>query len=258
MNLAILLHTTFTRFGKAKRTIESFLNAGQENFKKNGFSWKIYVADTGEFTMEKIDFYRKRRELVDYNYLGWDTSPAITRNFLMSKIEEEYIWKIDDDFLLDGREKPIEIMNLLEKQKDLGLVGMSVAGGDRISPYIYNVEKTDRMIFKPTKPKYKDFNGLLYQYCDVTPDCWIAKREIFPECNYDERYHVSEGLHPDFFIQIKETKWKVAYTPSSVVSHTKWKKGAPRNCAFYNKKRSRNTSAVKFCAKWGVKSTNKI
>jgi len=109
-------------------------------------------------------------------------------------------------------------------------------------------------------------------YCDVTPDCFIARKEIFPKCWWDERYHVCEGLHTDFFAQIKyKSDWKVAYAPDHVMytfkHDEKWFKTADqRRKTFYNRKRFRNMTYKgengakrnivdysKFCKKWGVK-----
>lgn len=250
-NIAILLHTTFTRWSDAIKTIESF----------KGF--KVYVADTGELTIGKLNDYKElERKGHRVYHLGWDISPAITRNFLIDQITEPYIWKVDDDFIFNEKCKAMEIVSLLENNPDIGLVGMSVASEVRVSRFVFNVTKTNKMKLEAVrKPKRENHAGIEYYYCDITPDCWIARKEIFPECNYDERYHVSEGLHTDFFCHIKfNTNWKVAYTPDSIMHHTKWEKDREQNKkSFYHQKRFRNLGQTdKFCKKWEVEKINRL
>jgi len=253
MEIAILLHSTFNRLENLKKTVESF-----------GYDYKIYLAWTGELNGEVMSYLDLlNSEGHEAYYLGWDTSPAVTRNYLIEKITEPYIWKIDDDFILTGDEKPGDIIEVLKKEgRRLALVGMSVAGDKRVSPFIYNANFVDkRLKLESVKnPEWKKVGNVNYHYCDITPDCWIARREIFPECNYDMRFHVSEGLHPDFFLQIKKKGYKVAYTPDSVVYHTKWQKGNKINKdSFYNQMRFRNLhNTNKFCEKWEITGTNII
>ena len=282
-DIAVLLHTTFTRFPLAKETIKSF---------KANERFKIYVSDTGAITPEKLDFYKKlEKEGHRTFFTGWDTSPAITRNFLLEFIEEPYVFKVDDDFKYTERVKEQDAINLLKSQEDLGLVAFSVESRRKKSPFIYDVvrkyvgksekvyEKTPegaKKVYPGPRPEViemvepreplKEYNGIHYQPCDVTPDCWIAKREIFPECNYDENFHVSEGLHSDFFLTIKyKTNWKVAYLPNNVVYTFKYDGefniyGADgRRDVFYSKHRFRNLDKRdrRIAKKWGVVSVSK-
>ena len=255
MDIAVILHSTFTRFEKLKVAVDSLIE--NERF-------KIYIAYTGELDYKKLKYFESYGERVDFNYCGWDTSPAVTRNFLIDKTEENYIFKFDDDFIYSQETCNVDdIIKLLGGKPKIGLVGISVIGNKRKSPFIYNVSITDEMKLEPIKnPEIITDEKIKYYYCDITPDCWIAKKEIFPQCNYDERYHVSEGLHPDFFLQIKQSKWKVIYTESCSIFHSKWEKGAKREkdvSNFYYRKRFRNLkNQDKFLSKWKVKRTNII
>ena len=252
--IAVILHTTFTRFEMAKKTIDSF---------RYDSRFKLYISDTGAITHKKLRYYETlelgmRGHKVFFT--GWDTSPAITRNFLVDMVEEDYVFKIDDDFLFNDKDVKVdEIIKLLDQNDELGLVGMSVVSSKVKSKFVFHAKRHisatgDFMRLNPI-----DIDNLKENIiCDVTPDCWIAKREIFPQCNWDERYHVSEGLHTDFFLHIKfNTAWKVMYKPDSVIYTFKYdgefdilgkKKG------FYHKKRFRHLKNLKkFSNKWGLR-----
>jgi hypothetical protein len=258
-DIAVLLHSTFTRWEYARKTIDSFLVAG----------FKVYFSYTGELDLEKLEFMDMLRQGGhECYYLGWDTSPAITRNFLIDRITEPYVFKVDDDFIYDYDEKEFELdktIKLLEDKKGIGLVGFSVYSRKYVSPFLYDVVREGKNIkFNKPPEAEMDHGGLKYRIVDITPDCWIAKREIFPACNYDEQYHVSQGLHPDFFMNIKyNTFWKVAYVKSNKIYTFKhdegWEKSdVDRKNSFYNKKRFRYLNTPKngndliFLPKWGA------
>lgn len=269
---AILLHSTFTRFEHLKKTVESFLNKDE---------FKLYISYTGELDLEILNYFEilKFKKGHEAYYMGWDTSPAITRNFLIDRIKEDYVFKVDDDFVYDEKTVKVkEIQNYLDNRQEYGLVGMSVYSKKYVSPFIYNVQFDEYTHVKDVilkKVDMSDYNPKIHTYkkpfvfhCDVTPDCWIAKREIFPECNYDERYHVCQGLHTDFFMHIKfNTNWKVAYTPDSKVYTFKhdpeWElSDEERKKSFYNMKRFRSLHTPKkgkeiFLKKWGAEYINK-
>jgi len=256
--IAVILHTTFTRFEYAKKTIESFIKDKR---------FVLYVSDTGAITPEKLDYYRELEKKGHYTFMtGWDTSPAITRNFLVDNVEEDYIFKIDDDFEFNDKDvKVAEIIKLLDENQNLGLVGMSVVSAKVKSKFVFHAERL-------TDSKQGDFMKLdpidLEKvkeniYCDVTPDCWIAKREIFPDCNWDERYHVSEGLHTDFFLHIKfNTTWRVMYKPDSIMYTFKYDGKfdiSENKGSFYNRKRFRKVKNLEnFSRKWRLRKENPI
>lgn len=258
-----MIHTTFCRFEDVIQTIESFRNKPQ---------FRMYISDTGAMTFEKMSYYKsleEDREGHKYYMIPWDVSPAITRNYMIDRMEEQYVWKVDDDFIYKASDMDAQkIVDLLKEKKDLGLIGMRVASEVRESPFIYNIRR-DGDVMRMEKPRIKRefFYNMEFYYCDVTPDCWIAKKEIFPEANYDEQYHVAEGLHTDFFLHLKyNTNWKVAYTPTFSVHHTKWEEGKKIDRqGFYHRKRFRSrdkhTNQInreKFYTKWKVKDINKL
>lgn len=260
MKIAVLLHTTFTRFRHAKRTIESFAKDP---------IFKLYISDTGAITIEKLDYYRElEKKGHKVFFTGWDTSPAMTRNFLMDHITENYVLKMDDDF--DYTRSNVNVKKLakeLDGQADLGLIGFAVESTKYKSKFIFNVEIKDGIFYRKAIPPKENAE---YINCHITPDIWIAKRKIFPECAWDERYHVSEGLHTDFFSHIAlNTKWRVKYAQKQVMYTFKhepdWEMTrTERLASFYNGKRFRGldeknqVKLQKFCNKWGVKRMQKL
>jgi hypothetical protein len=255
--IAVLAHSTFTRFELFKKTLESV----------NTPDFKIYASYTGELDLEKLKYFDKLREQGhEAYYLGWDTSPAVTRNFLIDRIKEKYILKMDDDFVLTDTVKYQDMVKVLLAKPNIGLLGMGVKSAKYESVFIYDTDIINGVLYKrqPSKSDSGNIAGIDFYYCDITPDCWIARREIFPECSYDERYHVSEGLHTDFFLHIKHnTNWRVAYTPDSIMWTFKHDPGVEvpdevRKNSFYNRKRFRKLNILdNLFEKWQVKEIKK-
>jgi hypothetical protein len=249
--VGVLLHTTFCRFAYVQRTIASLRDR-----------YRCYIADTGPITAAKLDYYRDlEREGHRPFMIPWDVSPAETRNFMIDQMVEPYVLKFDDDYELSPEARVPEIIALLEACDDLAVVGMAVYSGRYQSRFIFRVEEAGgHMTLSPIpEPEVEEHEGLPYYRCDVVPDCWVAKRAIFPECAWDERYHVSEGLHTDFFLHILyETDWNVAYCPSARVytfKHEFELTTKDRKRSFYNRKRHRRLgNKDQILAKWNLKS----
>lgn len=258
------MHTTFTRFRHAKKTIESF------RFLPDIFT--LYIADTGPITPEKIEYYGDVKGTFNgkdnkVHMFGWDVSPAITRNYLIDSVEEDYILKIDDDFQYQFKDFPDGAWETIQRcmdVHDIDLMGFGVYSDKYESEFIYDIDykKGEYMRRIKLNGHKREHKNMKYQKCDITPDCWLAKREIFPDCNYDENYHVGEGLHTDFFAHIAlNTDYTIAYTPTFRMYTFKHSEGwemskEERKKSYYYKKRFRDGLPPKmkyFKSKWDIK-----
>ena len=253
--LAILI-CTFLRDDKMAKCINSIL----ENCK---VSYKIYLSDSGIQTKEKDILYNRLKSQGHKVLLvPFDFPPQVARNHLISKMTEAYVLKIDDDFLIDEDTKISEMVELMDKNMEIDLLGMCVKSPDFISKYIFDISINEMnndwlMDNHGSWTIHTHESGLKYHFCDLTPDCFIARREIFPDCNWDENYHVGEGMHADFFFQIKfSTNYKVAYCPNSIMKHQKH--CSEQDSLVYRHMRHRKAgNEIKLRRKWNIATLNR-
>ena len=262
--LGILIHT-FLRDEKMVQCVNSVL----DNLKV--VDYKIYLSDGGIMTDEKEIFYKKLENLGHKVMLvPFDFPPQVIRNYFISIMkEEEYVLKMDDDFVIDKDTKITETVYFLEMHKKdnfdpIDLLGMSVKSPEFTSKYIFDVENNNGNWTWRNHGNWKCINSikgykynLLWHYCDMTPDCWIARTSIFPECNYDEKFHVGEGMHADFFLNIKyNTDYKVAYCTNSVMKHLKH--GGQQDQLLYRHMRHRKAgNETRLRKKWNIQGLNR-
>jgi len=254
MELAVLVHT-FLRDEKMVKCINSILQ-------KIPYA-KIYLSDGGVQTKDKESYYKV---LKHYGHevllMPFDIGTAVSRNILLEKITEKYVMKIDDDFVITNKTKIDEMIELLDNVKDIHLLGMAVASEKRKSPYIFNIHKRKRGELFDYELRHFDwqlkrFKDLTYVYCDVTPDCFIARRSIFPECNWDEQYHIGEGQHTDFFFQLKYMfNKKVAYTDDSLMKHLKHDPNDEDSIVYKKLRVRKAANNIKLRKKWDINNIN--
>ena len=61
-------------------------------------------------------------------------------------------------------------------------------------------------------------DGLLYWEADQVVNFFLAKREVFDDIQWDSRIKI--GLeHMDFFLRLKETRWKAVICPEAKAIH---------------------------------------
>lgn len=245
-NVDIIIHTTFLR--------DEVLDTLLDSIRWSGWSGGVMIADT-----RPIDKGKLRVKYSEYQWFTFpfDLSPAVTRNCLVAYSKASYIFKIDDDFQLSDAVQVKKICDFLN-ETDADLVGMQVRSSEVVSPFIYNIQRTGTEVeLVPNTDEYETRDGLRVKKVDIVPDCWIAKRSAFIQKGlaWDERYHVGEGLHPDFFMEAKEHGVNVYYTPDSEMFHQKHDVPMPQ---YYKKKRMRVfPDNSKFLEKWNITKINR-
>ncbi len=248
--VAIMIHT-FLR----DRQLFSCVEDIKSNF---NVPYKIYIGDGGLLNEEKLRFYDKlKSEGHEVVYMPFDISPAKSRNILVNKITEEYIFKCDDDFRIKSSDLP-KAIEFLNEQEDIGVLGFQVRSRIRISDYLFNAKREGKSIKMTQKvfdwKKYR--NGIRFDFVDLIPDCFIARIDVLEKNKWDEDFSVGEGLHSHFFLTMKFiNNIKVAYTDSIEIYHDK----EMPNCALYKKLRLRyGADPSKILKKWKVNTITRL
>ena len=243
--IAIILHT-FMRDNELFKCIKSI-----EKYVDN---YKLYISDSGTISREKKKLYdRLKLEGHEIMLLPFDCSFTIARNLLIKKSREPYILKMDDDFEIIDKNTISGMMRVLELNKNIGLVATNVAFPDKLADYTYNIYKIlnedgDIIELRKEQWDYQRISNLKYYYCDITVDFFLARRGIFPQCNWDEDFRVGENAHDDFFFNIKfNTDWKIAFLTNFYINHNK-----TNNEKFYKFMRHRFTYLKKINKKWNI------
>jgi hypothetical protein len=230
--IAIFIHT-FLRDDLMKRCVESCL--------EHIPNCRIYLTDGGLMNDWKRGFYdelRKKGHFVEhkkeYNY-PWRKA----FNEKLEKLQDEkYIMKIDDDMFF--KEEHFNLKEMMSCfKKDIGMVGCTVWHyiHNNKSWYLFNIKKTG---YRKYEWEFCDTMSKIIT-CDVIPDFWIAKREVFDDVRMNGEMLVGEAGHEDFFMriwvarQLGKIKWKIAFNKNARVEHEKG-----TNTKEYKRERSKN------------------
>lgn len=208
---------TFLRFHKVKKEILSI----QKEY--SSIDYKLYIGEQGEPNLKKNQFYngliKKGHEIYQ---LPFNCGAIYSRNYIIKKTQEPYILVIDNDFLFNVQSKLDPFLEVLEESPHVGIVGGIVNNriGHNIN-YTYDFVKKDGklyFIYNNDKKWFKTMkNHYRYMPSHMVLNFFLAKREVFEDILWDEKFLMFG--HIDFFLRMKETKWKVAYCPEVEVYH---------------------------------------
>jgi len=191
---------------------------------------RLYISDNGRVTDEKSKLYSKLIHSGHKVYLPKEFNYWWRKAFndkLILLQDEEYILKIDDDFILNKDSNIEKFIEILDNNPDIGLIGGQVwhVRNNRKSDYIFKVMKENKDgVFEL---KVMDFDDKDLIYSDYTPDFWMARRELFDTIKMRENLKPAEGAHELFFRDIYKArklgvlKLKVAYTDKVIAFHEK-------------------------------------
>lgn len=191
---------------------------------------RIYLSDGGRMTNNKQVYYTALQAQGHW-VQHYDEFNVWWRKVFNEKAQvatEDYILKLDDDFVIENSTNIDTLLQYIQNDPKLGLLGCKVYHEHRKenSVYIYDVVETDaksgkyRLAFteQPTKG---------YKYCDFVPDCWVARREIFEKVKMDPTLRPAQGGHENFFSDIYmmrergDIDWRVGFTNDVVMTHEK-------------------------------------
>ena len=197
-----------------EKTLFETLDAIEKYFP---YPYRIYIADDGGTTDEKEYRYQKL-EVGGHVVirLPFNCGISVGRNEILKKFTEDHLLLMDDDIVLQDRESIGQMKAVLDSDESIGLcAGMLFA---RNGEYIGNENyqkglrfEIDRgILFRyPAHREIHKANGSMYVFADQVVNFFLAKRAVFDDVKWDNRIKV-EWEHIDFFLRLKQTRWKAA------------------------------------------------
>jgi len=215
----------------------------------------IFVADTGRESKEKGDLCS------EYNCtlikVPFDSGVCRARNEGFKRIPDSYryVFVCEDDIICTEETKIETLMQILEKKPLVGIVGGFLRKVKKYETKDQNYEATLRIendtiyVEEVTNPDWEKIGNIEYFYCDIIPNVFLMRRDIWKQIKWDEQYKTTPE-HTDFFLSLKmNTNWKVAFTDSMRMEHHDQVYGDHE----YIAKRIRVDGYKLLAQKWGVK-----
>jgi phosphorylcholine metabolism protein LicD len=222
--------------------------------------YRIYIGDQGLYTPEKVKIYEElEKEGHKCYFLPFNSGLAKVRNYLTSKIKEPYALIVDDDFEFSKESKIQNFLEVLNTNKDIGIVGGNLEGH---SEFNYNIIIQDNKLYYiqfkkqhyfQTPQMGLDKERIPYIYCDIVLNFALFKKEVFNDIKWDDELKLVE--HTDFYLRLKQqNKWLVTFTPTVWAGHPE-KVNTPE---YLNFRQNINSSEGlnKWEQKWNIKYSN--
>jgi len=180
----------------------------------------IYVVDQGKTSHHKEAYMYQNR--INYFRVPWDIGLSASRNIGCSLVKEKYIMICDDDFVFTEETKLENWREILDARPKVGIIaGQLISRGMRWN-YEYDLELFGGgYILKEMRGiDWHEVNGIPFHFSDLVLNFFLMRKEVWNEIPWDADYKVVHE-HVSYFLELKKTKWKVAYTPSVVANHDK-------------------------------------
>ena len=184
-----------------------------------------------------------------YNLLP-DCGLSEGRNILVGYCKTEYILLLDDDFVFTEQTDISKFKEVLENDPTIGVAGGLLKMNGNDVDFAGDFEWNERqLIYKKYKENWAfTKNKTKYTYTDFVLNFALFRKTVFNSVKWDRELKIA-GEHTDFYLNLKESVWKVAFVPEVVAIHE------PTSSPQYKKMRSRTEFTIKMFKKWGIKST---
>jgi len=190
--------------------------------------YRLYIADDGEISDRKEYRYQQlENEGHVIIRLPFNSGISVGRNEIIKKSIEDYILIMDDDIAIQDSKSIINMKVALEAKDNIGVCSgiLFSENGDYLTSESYQKGvrfEIDRgMLFRhPGEKKIYKAGDSMYVYADQVVNFFLAKRAVFDDVMWDDRIKV-EWEHLDFFLKLKETKWKAASCLNAQAVHMK-------------------------------------
>jgi len=252
--------TTFLRDDKIVKCIDSLRSFYPDDL------IRIYIGDQNEKVSDEMMKYYDELNKNGHKIfkLEYNCGLAYARNYLASKTVEPFILVIDDDFIFTKKSDITKFRDILEDDENIGIAGGKLEGR---SPYLgwfcpipsinkilkVNIFSVDYKTHKTTKYNYKP-REVTYYDTDIVLNFALYKRELFYDINWDNDLVLVE--HSDFFLRLKDTDWKVAYTPEVEIAHNETSNSKEYNS--FRRDINVNKGLEIFCKKWDITALKDI
>jgi len=198
-----ILITTFLRNDKLANLVSSI----PEKYKE-----RILIGDQNEI--------KNNQYWDNLIYLPYNCGLSVARNELVRATEKEFVLILEDDFEFTHEtniEKMIELMSI---SPEIGIVGGRVQQNDIDIPFEFIPTIEDGILYhKDDGNDWKIHNGIIYKETGCCLNFMLVRREVFKDVRWDEKLKLRE--HVDFFLRLKNTKWKVLFTPDVKIKDAK-------------------------------------
>jgi hypothetical protein len=257
---------TFLRDDKLINCVNSILKSFEGINRFQPF-FKIYIGDQGNQGVDKSKYYQK---LIDSGHsvftLPYNCGLSYARNYLIEKSKEPYILVIDDDYIFTEKTHLEPFFRLLLEEENIGLVGGKLSDRETLPTKILvdSQKNNQNNVIYLTKPliysesiKTKTQKSYKYFESGYIPNFFLAKKELFYDIRWDEELKLVE--HSDFYLRLKQTKWKALFTPDVIVEHH-----PENNSEEYNSYRNNKTGGncinglYKFRKKYNLSNNSKF
>jgi hypothetical protein len=204
------------------------------------------------------EFYRAER--VTVVQMPHDSGLSASRNALVQAIDADYLALCDDDFVLGPATAFTTAIEILESEKDLGVLGGRLHDFDGRTERVRNWEmffdldrQNGRFTATPIynyPPITRRVSGETVFMCDAVMNFAVFRKAMFRDAvQWDEEIKIN-GEHEDFYLNLKtNSPFRVAYWPSMAALHLQ-----TRQDAVYSNLRERSEGRRRFLEKWGLSS----
>jgi len=210
---------------------------------------KMYIADDSfEISPRKMELYENlKKEGHIIIRLPLDFGLGRSRNKIIERIKEPYFLLCDDDFIIESDNKIDTIIKILKQRPDIGLITGTLYIEGKPSGYEFNLEIKNRTIFKkPLTSEWEEIEGLKIRQTNLGLNWFVARKEVFNDAKWDNNL-ITSTEHLDFFLSVKNTKWKVYFCPELRSIHN-----VCQGDMWYQRYRNRKFHWKYFANKWNV------
>lgn len=203
---------------------------------------KVTVADQNK--EPHWDIY----ENYDINVLDlpYDCGLSKARNEMLKVTSEPYVLILDDDFVFDKRTRIGKLLKIIKTDPKIGVVGGQTERRGSGWGFTHEWEIDDDTIRQVDDgDNWQEIKGIKCKETASVINFALMRREMFNDVKWDNRLKLVE--HSDFYLQLRETDWKVYYVPEVICQTIK---SRDRD---YLRMRRRKKFFKTFFKKWGVK-----
>ena len=180
----------------------------------------IVVGENGEFDNELA----KVCEQVGAKYvqLPYDSGVCVGRNMLMQHVKSKYVLVGDDDFYYDENTGADKMLQLLETNQGVDLIGGRIRENGIVRNYQGSIEINGRMLVnRPIdieRAEYQTTADLRFVKTDLVFNFFIARVDRIWNIPWDDQIKVAYE-HESWFIDLQKNNINVYFTPDAIVEH---------------------------------------
>lgn len=147
--------------------------------------------------------------------LKYDCGLSEARNFLFSATNNRYKLILEEDFVFTEETDIPRLQEIMESDPQIGIVGGKVMQGGNEIRFEHFLEKNGRILRHIASGGYNDQG---YKLTGCVPNFALIRSDIGVKWDTDLKI---SGEHTDFYLQMLNTNWKIAYCKDVAIDHVK-------------------------------------